>query len=232
MNILAIKTIGESSDLVIENKVYYSNSIPAQEFDSVLIIGKSEDGEIPVLAECSAITIDTCGVVDPAFAYLDREWKYGWSLEINKTFDLGVNILNYIDPSSASYRSVKHCQVFAYINPGDLIKDIVTDEKIMYTLTTEAQKLSGVNSNRRRTALRTIIIPVNEIVPASKIYEVGEIVEVKTKRNTTITNHSVQIIEIEKRTETDPDGNEILVDQKLVIRFKNGKTKIYLASKI
>ncbi|WP_443660880.1 hypothetical protein [Clostridium algidicarnis] len=234
MGILCIKTTNETSDLVIQHQMYYSNGIPRKDFSAVLILGTAENGGIPVLAECGAITIDACTTVNSHFSKVDKDWIYEWKLQINNIFKPSINLLNYVDKSTQSYFSIKHCQGMSYVEENDFRTQLPIKGEAKYELTKAAGQLSNVdkNQNTNKTTTNNTVEPIDKILPLRKPYLVGQTVSVKVAQEFNFNKYQGKVINIEEINKTNFNGIKVLVDQKLTVELPNQLIKKYMASKI
>jgi len=231
MGILCIKTTNQTSKLVLQHGLYYSYGIPQKNFSAVLILGEAENGKIPVLAECDVITINTCTAVNSCFSNINQNWRYEWKLHINNTFKTGMDILKYVNQTSQSYSSILHCQGISYVDWNDLKLKLPIQGNTKYVLTQAAAKLSNTKKNQGILTTNNIKAIVN-IVPLGKVYAVSDIVSVKIRDGFKINECQGKITAVEDITKTDSNGNQVLIDQKLMIELPDKALKKYLASKI
>ena len=230
MIILCIKTTEDTSNLVLNQSLYYTTGIPQRQFDAALILGSGTKGEIPLLAECDVITIDECTAVDSSFSNLKQEWQYEWKLQINNTFKPPINLLNYVGASTDSFSSIQHCQVMSYIDSNDLINPLPITGNMTYVLTQAALQRS--NKKQGQTAINNNVKSVVTPIPLKSSYTEDEMVTVRTGFGINPKLCQGKIIGVEDIYKIDFNGNKILVDQKLKIMLPNNDIKKYLASKI
>lgn len=224
-DILCLKVMDATSNLVLEHQLYYSEGKPdAKKFKQVkknFILGEAENKQIPLLGICD---VDICdiglGGIHQAFQNCaeGHNWKYQWSLQ-----DLQKPIISI--PEIRAFVSTPH--------GDDDIQAITSLQNMVYidskNLAIPQIKISSgscklhIGPNKAQIINKDASVPISEEkpTPLQEKYSLGEYLEIKVKGTGL---KQGKIVGIQESTD-----KGVVIDQTLTIEV-NEKRKCYSAT--
>lgn len=239
------------------HSLFYTAHLPPQDFDYLVLVGKSERIYQPVFGAFGGADVHLFATVSEIFNTPQKDWDYEWTLTQEKVFNPPLNLLDFINPALSApekkmlLQKLHRFESFMEIENGELLLPLPEEQGTVRLCRPMPKEKSASSAAKRSVAgtslgssgtlgsfglsssLSSFAVPVQKDptpLDIRAIKKVGDTVSVKLTGSAEL--YEGEVTAIDPRTEESHShpGVMVLTDQVVTVHIPDIGDKKFTAS--